>query len=132
VSYNLNKKVMSNRVVHFEIPCDDPQTTMDFFKEVFGWQFQQFGTEDYWSIVTGDDKIAGINGGLMKKKDPNQPVANSIEIADIDAHIKQVEKGGGKIVVPKMAIPTVGWLAYFTDPDGNIHGLYQHDPTATI
>ena len=31
---------MSNRVVHFEIPCDDPQRTMDFFKQVFGWKFE--------------------------------------------------------------------------------------------
>jgi predicted enzyme related to lactoylglutathione lyase len=29
-----------------------------------------------------------------------------------------------------MAIASIGWLAYFTDPDGNIHGLYQNDPTA--
>jgi uncharacterized protein len=36
---------MSNRVVHFEIPCDNPLKTMDFFREVFGWSFQQFSTE---------------------------------------------------------------------------------------
>ncbi|RYZ34218.1 MAG: VOC family protein, partial [Sphingobacteriales bacterium] len=39
---------MANLVVHFEIPCDDPQRTMGFFTEVFGWQFQQFGEEAYW------------------------------------------------------------------------------------
>jgi predicted enzyme related to lactoylglutathione lyase len=31
-----------------------------------------------------------------------------------------------------MPIPTVGWLAYFTDPDGNIHGIYQNNPTASM
>lgn len=123
---------MSNRVVHFEIPCDNPTKTMDFFKEVFGWSFQQFGTEEYWSVITGDDKTPGINGGLMKKQDPNQPIANSIEVVDLDKAVLDVEKAGGKIVVNKMPIPTVGWLAYFTDPDGNIHGLYQNDPTATM
>jgi uncharacterized protein len=121
---------MSNRVVHFEIPCDNPEKTMDFFKDVFGWQFQQFGTETYWSVTTGDEKSPGINGGLMKKKDPNQPVVNSIEVDDLDKAMVKIEKAGGVIVVPKMAIPTVGWLAYFKDPDGNIHGLYQNDLTA--
>jgi predicted enzyme related to lactoylglutathione lyase len=121
---------MSNRVVHFEIPCDHPEKTMDFFKEVFGWSFQQFGTEPYWVVTTGDEKSPGINGGIMKKKDPRQPIANSIDVADINKAVTHVEKAGGKIVVPKMPIPTVGWLAYFTDPDGNIHGLYQNDPTA--
>ena len=123
---------MSNRVVHFEIPCDNPEKTMSFFKEVFGWTFEQFGNEQYWSVFTGDEKSPGINGGLMKKRDPNQPIVNSIEVVNIDEYITKIEKAGGKIVVPKMAIPSVGWVAYFKDPDGNIHGVYQTDPTATM
>lgn len=123
---------MSNRVVHFEIPCDNPEKTMKFFQDVFHWNFQQFGNEEYWIVITGDDKLPGINGGLMKKKDPMQPIANSIDVSNIDEYIKKVQQAGGNIVVPKMAIPTVGWLAYFKDPDGNIHGLYQNDPEAMM
>ncbi len=123
---------MSNRVVHFEIPCEHPETTMNFFKEVFGWTFQQFGTEDYWTVLTGDDKTPGINGGLMKKRDPQQPIVNSIDVNDIDVAISKIEKAGGLIVVPKMPIPTVGWLAYFKDPEGNIHGVYQSDESASM
>lgn len=121
---------MSNRVVHFEIPCDDPEKTMDFFKQVFGWKFERFGTEEYWSVTTGDEGIPGINGGIVKKRDPQQPVANSIEVKNLDRTMGEVEKAGGTIVVPKMPIPGVGWLAYFKDPDGNIHGLYQNDEAA--
>ena len=123
---------MSNKVIHFEIPSDNPEKAMDFFKEVFDWKFQQFGNEQYWSVITGDEKAPGINGGLMKKRDPRQPVVNSIEVASIDEHTGKIEKAGGKIVVPKMAVPSVGWLAYFTDPDGNIHGIFQNDTTATM
>lgn len=123
---------MSNRPVHFEIPCDNPEKTMKFFQEAFGWTFQQFGTEQYWVVMTGDEKSPGINGGLMKRQNPGQPIANSIDVANIDEHIKKIEAAGGTIVVPKMPIPTVGWLAYFKDPDGNIHGVYQNDPTATM
>lgn len=121
---------MSNRVVHFEIPCDDPQKTMAFFKEVFGWKFEQFGNEEYWSAITGTDDTPGINGGVLKKRDPQQPIANSIEVLNLDRTMAEVEKAGGTIVVSKMPIPGVGWLAYFKDPDGNIHGLYQNDETA--
>ena len=121
---------MNNRVVHFEIPCNDPQKTMDFFSQVFGWTFQQFGTEEYWLAITGNEKDHGINGGIMKKRDPQQPLANSVNSEDIDGDMKKIELAGGKIVVPKMAIPGVGWLAYFTDPDGNIHSLHQADAKA--
>lgn len=123
---------MSNRVVHFEIPSDDPERSMKFFEQVFGWRFEQFGNMEYWSVYTGDEKDPGINGGLMKKRDPKQPVANSINVEDIEKAMSAVEKAGGKIVVPKMPIPGVGWLSYFTDPDGNIHGLYQNDSTAKM
>lgn len=121
---------MSNRVVHFEIPCDNPEKTMRFFSEAFNWNFQQFGTEEYWMAMTGDEKAPGINGAIMKKRDPNQPIVNSIDVTNIDEAIQKIEKAGGLIVVPKMPIPTVGWLAYFKDPDGNIHGVYQNDSTA--
>ncbi len=124
------KETMSNRVVHFEIPCNEPEKTVEFFKKAFGWTFQQFGTEEYWMAVTGDDKKPGINGAVMKKRDPQQPIVNSIDVVDLDSAIVTIEKAGGKIVVPKMPIPSVGWLAYFTDPDGNIHGAYQNDPSA--
>jgi predicted enzyme related to lactoylglutathione lyase len=121
---------MSNRVVHFEIPCDDPQKTIQFFKTVFGWKFEKFGNEEYWTVITGDEHSPGINGGLMKKRDPAQPVANSIDVKDLEKAAIEIEKAGGTIVVPKMPIPGVGYLAYFKDPDGNIHGLYQNDPSA--
>jgi uncharacterized protein len=116
---------MSNRVVHFEIPCDNPEKTLQFFKDVFGWNFQQFGDEQYWLAMTGDEKTPGINGGLMKKKDPRQPVVNTIGVDDIDSYAKKIEDAGGTIVVPKTEIPGVGYSAYFKDPDGNIHGIYQ-------
>lgn len=121
---------MSNRVVHFEIPCDNPKNVMKFLGDVFGWTFQQFGDMEYWTVITGDEKLPGINGGLMKKNHPNQPVANSIDVVSLDDTVRKIESAGGTIVVPKMPIPSVGWLAYFKDPDGNIHGLYQHDLSA--
>lgn len=118
-----------SRVVHFEIPCDHPEKTIEFFKLAFGWQFQSFGP-DYWYVITGDDKTPGINGGIMKKRDPAQPIANSINVENLDESIIKIEKSGGTIVVPKFLIPTVGWMAYFKDPDGNIHGVFQDDKNA--
>ncbi len=122
---------MNNRVVHFEIPCDNPEQTINFFKDVFGWTFQPFGNEEYWLVTTGDEKSPGINGGFMKKRDPRQPVVNTINVENLDESIQKIEKAGGKIMLPKMAVPTVGWVAYFTDPDGNIHGIWQNDPAAS-
>lgn len=121
---------MNNRVTHFEIPCDEPEKTMTFFKEVFDWRFQKFGEADYWFAITGDDNQPGINGAVMKKKHPQQPLVNSIMVSDINQSIDKLKKHGGELVVEKMAVPNTGWLAFFKDPDGNIHGVWQNDTDA--
>src|SRR3954462_6859979 len=110
-----------NRVTHFEIPADDVRRASEFYREVFGWKFTSWGgPEEYLLIETGAKDVPGINGGLMKKKHPEQPVVNSMNVEDINTTIKMIEHSGGTIVVPKQAIPGVGWLAYFKDTEGNI------------
>jgi predicted enzyme related to lactoylglutathione lyase len=126
------KSNLMSRVVHFEIPANEPEKIMEFFKKTFDWKFQQFGAEQYWVVMTGDEKSPGINGGIMKKRDPNQPMVNSINVENIDKAMADVSSNGGTIVVPKMPIPGVGWMCYFKDPESNIHGLYQNDPTAKM
>jgi len=100
---------------------------MTFFEKVFSWKFEQFGDQDYWFAKTGDDDSAGINGAIIKKRHPEQPIANSIEVNSIDSTAEQIKREGGEIVVAKMPIPSMGWLAFFKDPDGNIHGLWEKD-----
>jgi len=123
---------MSNRIVHFEIPVSDSEKVADFYKKTFGWQFQKWegGDEPYWLIMTGDREKPGIDGGLMNRRDPQQPIVNTLDVADLGAAMKAVEANGGEIVVPKMPIPTVGWLAYFKDVEGNIFGMMQSDSQA--
>jgi predicted enzyme related to lactoylglutathione lyase len=118
------------RPVHFEIPADDPEKNIAFFEKVFGWKFQKWeGPVDYYFIVTGQEG-PGLDGGLMKRMHPGQPVVNTIDVPSIDDFAEKITEAGGQIVVPKMVIPGIGWLAYFKDPDGNVHGIMQDDTSA--
>ena len=121
-----------NRVVHFEIHADDPQRCSDFYTKVFGWQVNQWdaGAEPYWLVTTGPDGEPGINGGIMKRRHPMGNVYNSIQVESVDKASAAVLANGGKIVVPKMAIPGVGWLAYGNDTEGNIFGMMEEDRAA--
>ncbi len=116
-----------NRVVHFEIPADDPEASSKFYQEIFGWKWE--GPMPYWLIDTGGEGL-GINCGMLERRHPAQPIANTIEVSSVDESAAKVESLGGKIVVPKMPIPGVGYLAYFSDLDGNIFGIMQNDPNA--
>ena len=118
------------RVVHFEIPADDVQKLITFYQQAFGWQFTKYGGPgEYFLISTGEGM--GIDGGLMKKNHPDQPVTNVICVENVDDSCEAIEKAGGEVVVPKMPIPGVGYLAYFKDPEGNITGVMHPDETAS-
>jgi uncharacterized protein len=44
----------------------------------------------------------------------------SFSVSDVDATAAAVTAHGGKVVLPKREIPTVGWLIKIQDPEGNI------------
>jgi predicted enzyme related to lactoylglutathione lyase len=127
-----NRRNMSNRVIYFEIPSANPDVNRQFYQEAFGWQFHQSGSANYWFAHTGTDGERGINGAVLQEACPQQPVINTIAVDDIDASITRIKEAGGRLVKPKKAIPAVGWLAFFTDPDDNIFGILQEDSSAGI
>jgi predicted enzyme related to lactoylglutathione lyase len=121
------------RVTHFEIYTDDPETVRPFYEEVFDWKFKKFegGPVEYWLVTTGSDKEPGINGGITRPREGQAPgTINTIAVPSIDGFIKKIEQHGGSICVPKMAIPTIGWLAYAQDPQGNVFGIIEPDAKA--
>ena len=120
-----------NRVTHFEISAEKPEEVISFYEKAFNWRFEKWeGPMEYWMIMTGDEKKPGIDGGLKMRDEMGTNTVNTIDVVDIDESIENVTKNGGKITVPKMAIPGVGWIAYFTDPQGNVFGIMQSDRTA--
>ncbi len=116
------------RIIHFEINAQEPEKIIEFYKNAFGWKFDKWdGPSDYWLVSTGEGE--GIDGGIGRAEGEER-IINTIGVDDLDVYIKKVEEFGGTIVRQKMAVPGVGWLAYFIDPEGNIHGMMQSDPKA--
>ena len=58
------------RVVHFELLSDDPEQSVKFFDDVFGWTNQSWEGQTYWLVHTGDEEL-GIDGGIMRAS-PNR------------------------------------------------------------
>ena len=125
------------RAVHFEIHASNPQELIAFYSSLFGWSFNKWEGGDYWMIHTGPDEQPGINGGLLPRRGPvpeSMAAINAfvitVDVEQIDASVARAHASGGSIVAPKMAVPGIGWLAYFKDPDGNIFGMMQADTAA--
>jgi predicted enzyme related to lactoylglutathione lyase len=126
------------RVVHFEIHAGDPDRAERFYTDVFGWTVTRWGGPvDYRLVTTGPDDKPGINGAIIRRQGERavdgQAVIGyvcTIDVADLGQTEKAVLVAGGQQVLERMAVPGIGWLAYFKDPEGNILGAMQSDPTA--
>ena len=127
-----------SRPIHFEIHATDPTRAITFYTQLFDWTFTKWESPmDYWLIKTGEQGTPGIDGGLMPRRggaptatQPCNAFVCTVDVANVDAAAKRVVELGGTIVVPKMAIPTVGWLTYGHDTDDNIFGMMQMDAAA--
>ena len=131
---------MDHTVVHFEIPADDPERAVAFYRELFGWSINKFeggpGFPEYWGIHTvpadaqGRPSRPGVNGGLMRRMHPQQPPANYISVESVDDYLARAVELGGQLALPKSPVPGMGWFAYIKDTEGNILGLWETDPNA--
>jgi predicted enzyme related to lactoylglutathione lyase len=81
-------------------------------------------------VMTGDEKTPMINDGLMQASGGFTGTINTVEVEDIDAALAKALAHGGEVVLPKDAIPGVGYQAYIKDNAGIIIGLHQADPKA--
>ncbi len=66
----------------------------------------------------------------MRYPDGQPRTINTIGVPSVDEFVGKVVSAGGKVEIPKMAIPGVGYQAYCRDTEGNLFGIHQSDPSA--
>ncbi|MDD5489496.1 MAG: VOC family protein [Candidatus Moranbacteria bacterium] len=121
------------RVIHFEIPAENPERAAKFYADTFGWEIKKWeGPQPYWLVRTGPDTEPGINGGIYKQERKDQRVANSIRVEDIEIQLEKVKKNGGIVEGEIMDIPRVGRYAPARDTEGNTFTMLQPAPHAKM
>lgn len=106
-----------NPVVFFEIGCKDAATTKQFYKNVFGWEPNQFG-------LINAEMQKGISGHINSLgHEPHNYVMIYIEVDDINAYIAKVQNAGGKRIVDPIPLPNGKQFAWVNDAEGNLIGL---------
>lgn len=113
------------RVIHFELPADDPERASAFYRAVFGWSVSKWdGPLDYWLVTTGEEGAPGIDGAIQRREE-GATTTNTIDVPSVDEYVAKIVAAGGQVVLPKQEIPGVGFLAYCTDTEGNVFGIIQ-------
>jgi predicted enzyme related to lactoylglutathione lyase len=113
----------NGKICYVEIPAVDIKRSAAFYKEVFGWQIRQ---RDDGSTAF-DDTVGEVSGGWVIDRKPMMEAGLLIYIMvdSVAATVDAVIANGGKLVQPiGMDAPEI--TARFSDPAGNVIGLYQH------
>src|SRR5258708_29750574 len=112
----------NGKICYIEIPALDVNRSASFYKEVFGWHIRQRGD----GSVAFDDGAGEVSGTwVVSRKAATEPgFLIYIMVDSVADTIEMVMSSGGTIVQPiGMDAPEI--TARFSDPAGNVVGLYQ-------
>src|SRR2546422_986785 len=104
---------------------------LSFYQKVFGWDISKYPGMEYHMVGTTEvdpktrmpTQPGAINGGLTKRNNEVKNTVITVDVPDIEAALKNIEKLGGKTVQKKQPVTDMGFTAYFKDTEGNIVGL---------
>ena len=110
------------KINYIELPARDLCATKDFFSQVFGWSFQDFGPE--YAAFSNQ----GIDGGFFKAELCSSTSTGGALIVFYSNNIKEtqakIEKANGTIVKPVFSFPG-GFRFHFTEPSGNEFAVWS-------
>jgi predicted enzyme related to lactoylglutathione lyase len=118
-----------NPVGWFEIAAKDLRRASRFYGDVFGFEMTSGRVNEYEMVFFPmDGEAPGAAGALIAGEgyEPT-PVGTIVyfPVDDIAATLVKVEKAGGKTLFPKKSIGPHGYIAWFSDSEGNSIGMHS-------
>ncbi len=112
----------NGKICYLEIPAADVNISSTFYKAVFGWTIR---TRCDGSI-SFNDGVGEVSGTWVLDRTPITQIGLLVYIMvyDIAKTIEAIVANGG-IIVQAVGADAPEITARFTDPAGNIFGLYQ-------
>ena len=109
-----------NKLVYVELPATGTAEMKAFYGDLFGWSFQDWGSE--YAAFSESGLEGGFNAGTDRTRGP----LLVIETTNIEAAEMRVRNAGGTITLATFPFPG-GRRFHFSDPSGNELAVMQHD-----
>lgn len=119
---NKHPTIGNGKICYIEIPSIDVQLSATFYKDIFNWNIRE--RKD--GSISFDDGVNEVSGIWVtgKKATTEQSLLIHIMVDSVADTIAAILDHGGQLVQPiGMDEPEI--TAKFTDPAGNVFGLYQ-------
>lgn len=129
----MNDKMSSatNSLNWFEIPAIDISRAKKFYESIFEIQMEEMEMPDMkYAMFPFDPGKAKVAGGIAQSPVHTPSATGSIIYLnanpDLQKVLDRIEKAGGKITMPKTSIGQNGFMALFSDSEGNIMALHSN------
>lgn len=116
---------MPGSFVHLELNTDDTDRAKEFYRDLFGWNYNEWpmGDSIYWGVKTPEPPGGGIQTNPMPHA-PSQWIPY-ISVDDVHESVERARSAGAEIIVDFMPIQGSGELAILRDPSGATVGLWK-------
>jgi uncharacterized protein len=121
-----------NALNWFEISVNDIGRATKFYETIFDIQLQQQEMMGMKMAFFPYENMNGtVSGGLVQGP-MHKPSADGAKIylngnPDLANALSKIEAAGGKVLMPKTKISDdIGFMAYFTDTEGNTIALHSN------
>jgi len=113
---------MGDPVNTFEIAGQDLKKLGAFYQGAFDWKF---GTPQPAYTMIYPKEGLPVAGVLFPAR-PGTPghAMFYVQVGDIDAKLAQIERLGGRTVLPRTTVPDGPTIGQFADPEGHVVGLW--------
>ncbi len=117
-----NPSSQNGKICYLEIPATNIDASVSFYKEVFGWQIRKRSDGE----IAFDDGVGQVSGTWVLGRKPMKEIGIviSIMVDDAIATVDAIVAHGG-IIIKGVGEDAPEITAHFTDPAGNIFGIYQ-------
>ena len=121
---------MKHAINWFEIPVKNMDQAKAFYENVFDTEMQVMEAMGMKSAFFPADLQDGGIGGCIIQGEGYEPSTSGAVVylnggEDLGVPLSKVEAAGGQVLLPKTAIGNNGFMAYFSDTEGNKVGLHS-------
>jgi predicted enzyme related to lactoylglutathione lyase len=121
----------ANSLNWFEIPATDIKRAKQFYQTIFNIQMDEQEMMNIKMAFFPYDPGSGKASGALCQSDFHRPSMDGAIIylngnPDLKSVLDKVDTAGGRVVMPKTEItPDIGYMAFFTDTEGNRVALHS-------
>jgi uncharacterized protein len=123
----------TNAVNWFEIAATDIKRATKFYETIFEITMEQMEVGGMKMAMFPSEGAAGTVGGALVESQMHKPSATGSFVylngnPNLQLVLDRVPRAGGKVTVPKTLITKeYGYMAFFTDTEGNTVAVHSNE-----